>query len=187
MTQVRSPRIGVDWGVTETATTATVDIRTGEVDTGTTYDLPHAQHGKKAATRLARHQRMMARRRTRKGQPNTKGYEKAKRKAAQAHRKVARQPQDDARKWAKKIVTDRDRIAVEDFKPRFLASSTMARKAADAAIGATKTELVWMATKHGRDLRLVHPKNTTTDCSHCRARTKHRLPSDPTRASGVRH
>jgi len=41
---------------------------------------------------------------------------------------------------------------------------------------ATKYELVWQATKAGRDLRLVHPKNTTTDCSSCGARTKHRLP-----------
>ena len=39
----------------------------------------------------------------------------------------------------------------------------MAKKAADAAIGAVKTELIWMANKHGRDLRLIHLANTTTD------------------------
>ena len=168
--------IGVDWGITETATTATIDTVTGAVDTSATYDLPHAQHGKKAAANLARYQRMMARRRTPKRHPNTKGYEHAKKQAAKAAKKVARQRRDDARKWAKRVVTDHDQIAVEDFKPKFLIKTTMARKAADAAIGATKIELVWQATKHGRDLRLVHPAHTTTDCFHCRARTKHRLP-----------
>lgn len=168
--------IGIDWGVTETATTATADVRTGEVDDATAYDLPHKEHGKKAAQGLARYQRMMARRRTPRGTENTKGYEKAKKYAAKAHKKVARQRQDDARKWARNLVQHHDRIAVEDFKPKFLAKSTMGKKAADAAIGATKAELVWQAKKAGRDLRLVHPRNTTTDCSNCGARTKHRLP-----------
>lgn len=43
--------------------------------------------------------------------------------------------------------------------------------------GQAKAELIWQATKHGRDLRLVHPRHTTMDCSNpnCGARTKHRL------------
>ncbi|MFF9016467.1 RNA-guided endonuclease InsQ/TnpB family protein [Streptomyces sp. NPDC014870] len=91
--------LGVDWGVKETATT-----------TSDAHDLPHAEHGKKAAAKLAGYQRMMA------------------------------------------------------------------RKAADAAISATKHELINMARKHGRDLRLVHPAHTTMDCGLCGARTKHALP-----------
>ncbi|MGA8295412.1 MAG: transposase, partial [Acidimicrobiales bacterium] len=79
------------------------------------------------------------------------------------------------RKWAKSVVVHHDRIAVEDFRPKFLAKSTMASKAADAAIGATKRELVHMAHKHSRDLRLVAPGYTTMDCSQCGARAKHRL------------
>lgn len=67
-------------------------------------------------------------------------------------------------------------LAVEDFRPKFLAKSTMARKAADAAIGITKRELIAMARKHARDLRLVDPKHTTMDCAACGARTKHPLP-----------
>ncbi len=67
-------------------------------------------------------------------------------------------------------------IAVEDFRPRFLARSSMTRKAADAAIGATKQALVEMGRKHGRDVRLVHPAHTTMDCGRCGARTKHALP-----------
>jgi len=158
--------LGVDWGVADTAVTTSCD-----------HDLPHHEYGRKAEQKLARYQRMMARRRTPKGKPRTRGYERAKARAAKQHKKVARQRQDTARKWAKNVVRDHDRIAVEDFKPKFLARTTMARKAADARIAATRAELEWMAAKHGRDLRLVHPKYTTMDCSNpnCGARTKHRL------------
>ncbi|MGW1729397.1 RNA-guided endonuclease InsQ/TnpB family protein, partial [Streptomyces sp. NPDC002306] len=48
--------LGVDWGVTETATT-----------TCDGHDLPHPEFGKQAAQRLARYQRMMARRRPARG------------------------------------------------------------------------------------------------------------------------
>ncbi|MCW2875157.1 transposase, partial [Actinacidiphila oryziradicis] len=61
-------------------------------------------------------------------------------------------------------------------RPKFLAKSTMARKAADAAIGATKQALIHMARKHGRELHLVTPAHTTMDCAQCGARTKHALP-----------
>jgi putative transposase len=157
--------IGVDWGVKETATT-----------TSDPHDLPHPQHGKKATQKLARYQRMMARRKPKKGQPGSKGYREAKRQTAKLHKKVARQRQDTGRKWAKRVVRDHDALAVEDFRPKFLAKSTMAKKAADAAIGATKAALTEMARKHGRELHLVHPAHTTMDCAHCGARAKHRLP-----------
>ncbi|MFI2375743.1 RNA-guided endonuclease InsQ/TnpB family protein [Streptomyces sp. NPDC018964] len=157
--------LGVDWGVKETATT-----------TSDPHDLHHAQHGKTAAQRLARYQRMMARRKPDRGQAASKGYRQAQAQAAKLHKKVARQRQDTARKWAKRVVRDHDAIAVEDFRPKFLAKSTMARKAADAAIGATKQALIEMGRKHGRDVRLVHPAHTTMDCASCGARTKHALP-----------
>jgi putative transposase len=119
---------------------------------------------------------MMARRRPKQGQPASKGYREAKKLRAKAYKKVARQRQDTGRKWAKKVVRDHDAVAVEDFRPRFLAKSTMASKAADAAIGATKTALLEMGRKHGRDVRLVHPAHTTMDCANCMTRAKHALP-----------
>ncbi|WUD71829.1 transposase [Streptomyces sp. NBC_00510] len=157
--------IGIDWGVVATATT-----------TSDAHDLPHAQHGRTAAQRLARYQKMMARRRTPGNKPATGGYRKARRAAAKVSKKIARRRQDTARKWAKRVVRDHDAIAVEDFRPKFLAKTTMARKAADAAIGATKAALIEMGRKHGRDVRLVHPAHTTMDCGSCGARTKHALP-----------
>ena len=74
------------------------------------------------------------------------------------------------------MVTDFDRLAVEDFRPKFLARSTMARKAADAAVSATKRELLHMARKHGRTTYLVYSAYTTMDCGQCGARAKHALP-----------
>ncbi|MGW1534848.1 RNA-guided endonuclease InsQ/TnpB family protein [Streptomyces aureus] len=157
--------IGIDWGVKETATT-----------TSDSHDLPHPQHGKTAAAKLARYQKQMARRKPARGKAASKGYRTASRAAAKVHKKVARQRQDTGRKWAKTIARDFDQLAVEDFKPKFLAKSTMARKAADAAIGVTKTALIEMARKHGRIVHLVHPAHTTMDCAQCGARTKHALP-----------
>jgi putative transposase len=156
--------IGIDWGVKDIAVT-----------TSAAHDLPHPELGKKSAEKLSRYQRQMARRQPGKGQKPSAGYKRAKRKAAKAHAKVAAQRQDTARKWAKKVVRGFDQLAVEDFKPRFLAKSTMARKAADAAIGATKRALIEMAAKHGRHVHLVDPAYTTMDCSACGARAKTRL------------
>ncbi|MFE2984805.1 RNA-guided endonuclease InsQ/TnpB family protein [Streptomyces sp. NPDC059262] len=157
--------IGIDGGVRETATTTSDD-----------HDLVHAQHGRAAAQRLARYQRMMARRQPNRGQAASKGYREAKRQTAKLHKKVARQRQDTGHKWAKRGVHDHDALAVEDFRPKFLAKTTMARKAADAAISATKTALIEMGRKHGRAVYLVHPAHTTMDCAWCGARTKHALP-----------
>ncbi|MGE5135227.1 MAG: RNA-guided endonuclease InsQ/TnpB family protein [Gemmatimonadota bacterium] len=157
--------VGIDWGVTQIATT-----------TSDGHDLPHPEFMKKSAGKLAKYQRQMARRKPQKGKPASAGYRRARRKAAKAHAKVAAQRQDTARKWAKKIARDFGQIAVEDFHPRFLAKSSMARKAADAAIGAAKSALLQMAAKHGRVVHLVDPAHTTTDCSACGARAKQRLP-----------
>ncbi|MFG3405744.1 RNA-guided endonuclease InsQ/TnpB family protein [Streptomyces sp. NPDC048142] len=156
--------LGVDWGVREAATT-----------TSDAHDLPHAEHGGRARAKVVRYDRMMARRRPKKGRPGSKGYREAKKLRAKAHKKVARQREDTGRKWAKKVVRNHDAIAVEDFRPKFLAKTTMARKAADAAIGTTKAALMEMGRKHGRDIRLVHPAYTTMDCGRCDARAKHAL------------
>lgn len=109
--------LGVDWGVKETATT-----------TSDAHDLPHAEHGRRAAQRLAHYQRMMARRKPARGQAASKGYREARKQTAKLHKKVARQRQDTARKWAKRVVRDHDAIAVEDFRPKFLSRTTMAAR-----------------------------------------------------------
>jgi putative transposase len=88
---------------------------------------------------------------------------------------VQRQRKDAAVKWATRVVRDHSVIAVEDFKPKFLARSTMARKAADNGIGMTKTELVERGMRAGREVVLVPPAYTTMTCSDCGTRAKDRL------------
>jgi putative transposase len=156
--------IGIDWGVKDIAVT-----------TSGAHDLPHPGFGKKSAEKLGRYQRVMARRKPERGKAASAGYKRAKRQAAKAHAKVGAQRKDTARKWAKSVVRDHDVIAVEDFKPRFLAKSTMARKAADAAIGSAKKSLLELAAKHGRVVHLINPAFTTMDCSGCGARAKSRV------------
>jgi putative transposase len=156
--------IGIDWGVIATATT-----------TDPAYDLPHLGYRRRCAAELAKAQRKLARRRRPKGHPQSRGYRDARRESARLHRKAARQNTHAARTWAKQVVDHHRLIAVEDFKPKFLARSTMARKAADAAIGAAKRELIDRGTRAGRKVVLVPPAYTTMTCSECSARTKSRV------------
>lgn len=158
------PGIGIDWGVTTTATT-----------TEPAFDLPHLGHRRRCAAQLAKAQRKMARRRQPKGQPQSKGYQTAKRQAARVAKKAARQNIHDARVWARTVVERHHLIAIEDFKPKFLAKTSMARKAADNAIGAAKRELIERGTRAGRKVVLVPPAYTTMTCSGCGERTNLRL------------
>ncbi|WP_328412462.1 RNA-guided endonuclease InsQ/TnpB family protein [Nocardia sp. NBC_00403] len=153
--------VGIDWGVSVTATT-----------TDTRFDLPFLGHRKRCAAELAKAQRRMARRHNGKRGPQSRGYKRAAREAAKLHKKAARQTRHDSRVWAKRVVAHHALIAVEDFRPKFLAKSTMARKAADAAIGGAKRELVERGVRAGRKVVLVQPAFTTMTCSRCFARTK---------------
>ncbi len=157
-------KVGIDWGVSTIATAS-----------DPAFDLEAPVYGKKGAAALAKYQRRMARRRPARGQAGSKGYKKAKLDAARAAKKVARQRQYTARVWAKDVVANNDVIAVEDFKPKFLAKSTMARKAADNAIGTTKQELISAAKRAGRTVVIVPPAYTTMTCSECGTRAKSRL------------
>jgi putative transposase len=156
--------IGIDWGVRAVAITTDAE-----------YDLLHPEHGRRAAEELARRQPTMARRAPARGRRASKGYLGAKRVVAKLSKKVARQRQDTARKWATKVVANHGVLAVEDFKPKFLAKSRMARKSADGAIGTTKATLIEYAQRAGRKVVLVPPAYTTMTCSGCSARAKSRL------------
>jgi putative transposase len=148
--------IGIDWGVSTVATA-----------TDPAYDLPYEGYRKRCAAGLAKAQRRMARRRRPRGQAQSAGYRRARREAAKIHKKAAQQNTHTARLWARRVVDHHQLIAVEDFRPTFLAKTTMARKAADAAIGAAKRELVERGVRAGRRVVLVSPAYTTMTCSEC--------------------
>lgn len=156
--------IGIDWGVSTTATT-----------TDPAYDLPHAGHRRRSATEQAQAQRKMSRRRRPRGHAQSKGYQRAKREAAKVAKTAQRRNAYDGRVWARKVVADHHLIAVEDFKPKFLTKSTMARKAADAAVGTIKRTLIEYAERAGRKVVLVQPAYTTMTCSGCGTRAKDRI------------
>ena len=156
--------IGIDWGVSTTATT-----------TDPAYNLPHVGARKAAASDLTKAQRKMARRRKPKGQPQTKGYQRAKLEAAKVAKKAQRRNTHAGRVWARRVVADHQLIAVEDFQPKFLAKSTMARKAADAAVSTIKRTLIEHAERAGRKVVLVQPAYTTMTCSGCGTRAKDRI------------
>lgn len=156
--------VGVDWGVTTTATT-----------TDPAYDLPFGGHRRRCAAELAKAQRKMARRRRARGRSPSRGYRQARRAAAKLHQKAQLQNVHTARIWAKRVVDHHGLIAVEDFKPRCLTRTTMARKAADAAIGVAKRELIQRAVRAGRQVVIVAPAYTTMTCHRCFARATQRL------------
>lgn len=157
-------RIGIDWGIATPATT-----------TDPAYDLPYAGHRRRCAAELARAQRKMARRRRPRGQSHSRGYRQARASKARIERHAARQAQHDRRVWAKRVVDNHQLIAVEDLRLKFLARSTMARKAADIGLGDLRRELIERAVRAGRTVVNVAPAYTTMTCSRCFARTTQRL------------
>lgn len=168
--------VGIDWGVQETATTVTVDDQ-GEVKESVDLDMPFGAYERKYEKRLAEVQRRMARRyqKDKRRSEQSRGYKKALRQYRELKRRSTAQRKDAANKWAVKVCRSSDAIASEDFKPKFLSRTTMARKAQDAAIGQLIGALEWQAVKRGRRFVKVNPAYTTQDCSNCGARAKHRL------------
>ena len=156
--------IGIDWGIKTTATT-----------TDPAYNLPHVGARRAAAADMKAAQRKMSRRRKPKGQPQTKGYQRAKLEAAKVAKKAARRNTHEGRMWARRVVADHQLIAIEDFRPKFLAKSTMARKAADAAVSTIKRTLIEYAERAGRKVVLVQPAYTTMTCHACGTRAKERM------------
>lgn len=167
---------GIDWGVQETATTMTVDSQ-GEVRESADLDIPFMAYERKYEKRLTEAQRRMARRyqKDKRRSEQSRGYKKALRQYRELKRRITAQRKDAANKWAVKVCRNSDAIASEDFKPKFLSRTTMARKAQDAAIGQLIDTLEWQAVKRGRRFVKVNPAYTTQDCSNCGARAKHRL------------
>ena len=168
--------VGIDWGVQETATTVTVNEQ-GEVRESVDLDMPFGAYERKYEKRLAEVQRRMARRyqKDKRRCEQSRGYKKALRQYRELKRRSAAQRKDAANKWAVKVCRNSDAIASEDFKPKFLSRTTMARKAQDAAIGQLIDTLERQAVKRGRRFVKVNPAYTTQDCSNCGARAKHRL------------
>lgn len=152
--------IGIDWGVSSVANT-----------TDSAFDLPCGNQTIHNEKNLKDAQRRLSR-----AKKGSKGWDRAKKDVARIHLRISRQRKDRAFKWARKVVTAFGKIAVEDFKPKFLSNSKMAKKAADGAVGMTKNILITMAESCGRTVALITPAYSTMECSNCGVRAKSRIP-----------
>lgn len=157
--------IGVDWGVSTSATTTDPD-----------YDLPYRQIAARQAAKVKRYSRQMAMWKARRDAEEERLYRRARRRKAKAERRARFQRQEHARRWARRIARDHEKIAVEDFKPKFLAKTSMSRKAHDAALSQCKRALLDAGRNLDRQVVLVPPAYTTMTCSSCGRRANSRLP-----------
>lgn len=161
--------IGIDWGVETTASTVSLNLKTGEISDDGDDDLPHIGFERIRHRQVREAQRRMARRRRRgvKYPNQSRGYKKARSQYRELCRRIAAQRATIAHTWARRVCEHNDIIASEDFKPKFLAKTSMARNARDAAIATNIHALQWQAAKHGRKLIPVNPAYTTQSCSNC--------------------
>src|SRR5699024_7223884 len=140
------------------------------------YDLPYRDIAAQQAAAVKRYSRRMAVWKDQRCEDARKHYERARKKKAKAERRARNQRQEHARRWARRVAKDHQRIAVEDFKPKFLARSSMSHKAHDAALGQCKAALIEAGRKLGRDVSVVPAAYTAMTCSMCGRRTNDRIP-----------
>ena len=161
--------VGIDWGVKTTASTVGLNLATGEISENSVDDFPHMGFEKIRHNQVAKLQRRMARRHKKgvKYSNQSKGYKKARSQYRNLCQRIAAQRLTIAHTWAKHVCAHNDIIANENFKPKFLSKTNMARNAQDAAIAMDIQILQWQAAKNGRKIIQVNPAYTTQACSNC--------------------
>jgi putative transposase len=161
--------VGIDWGVETTASTVGMNLSTGEISENSPDDFPHMGFERIRHRQMAGLQRRMARRHKEgvKYPNQSRGYKKARTQYRKLCQRIAAQRLTIAHTWAKRVCERNDIIASEDFKPKFLSKTTMARNAQDAAIAMDIQILHWQAVKNGRRFIPVNPAYTTQTCSEC--------------------
>ncbi len=94
-----------------------------------------------------------------------------KRQAKRLHRKAARRRKDALHKFSRSIVEKYQKIFIGDVSSLKLATTRMAKSVLDAGWGMLKTQLQYKGENAGRCVRIVNERNTTQECSSCKART----------------
>lgn len=133
----------------ETAGTKAVGIDLGVKSLAVTSDgeeFANPKHFDRHARRLAKYQRMMARRAPKPGQNASSNYRKAQRKAARVHAKIADSRRDAIHKVTTDLVERYDVIVIEDLNVSgLIKSKRMSRSIADTAWGEFRRQLVYKA------------------------------------------
>lgn len=140
------------------------------------YDLPYRQIAARQAVKVKRYSRQMAMWKARRDAEEERIYRRARRRKTKAERRARFQRQEPSRRWARRVARDHEKIAVEDFKPKFLAKTSMSRKANDEALSRCKRALLDVGRNLDRQGALVPQAYTAMTCSSRGRRAISRLP-----------
>jgi putative transposase len=118
---------------------------------------------KQGHKRLSKAQRKLS-----KLEKGSKERRKAGKVVAKTHEKICNQRKDFCHKEARKIVSQYQRIYIEDLEvKKMMERSHFARSIADASWSQFCQFLTYKAEEAGRELKLVNPAYTTQICSQC--------------------
>jgi len=172
--------IGGDPGIKSTMTTAVIEL--GELALETGFDLDYQEFAKESASKLARQQKSLTRKRRdvdggnktnkKSNTEQSHAYRLDKFKVAKTHKKIKNQRKDAYNKYGKRLAESFDVIAIENLRSKFLGKTKMARKAQDAALTLLIQIILWQAKKRGAKAVLVPPYNTTQECFYCGTKPK---------------
>lgn len=144
--------VGIDFGITRLAT-----LSTGEHIASPRYLRRYTQ-------KLARAQRQLSGK-----QKGSRRRAKARQRVARIHEKIANSRKDGLNKLAWKLVSENDRIFVEDLNLRGMVKNhSLARSLSDAAIGAAIRTIETKAAMHGKHvLKIDRWFPSSKMCSSC--------------------
>jgi len=140
---------------------------------GNTKDNP--KFYRKSERRLNRLNRRKSKK-YRKGQKQSKNYQKARIRAAITHLKVSRQREEHAKRLARCVVRSNDVIAYEDLNVLGLVKNRkLSKSISDAGWSSFRKWIEYFGFKFGKITVAVPPHYTSQDCPKCEARIKKSL------------
>ena len=112
----------------------------------------------------------------RKGQKQSKNYQKARIRSAKTHLKVSRQREEHAKRLARCVVRSNDVIAYEDLNVKGLVKNRkLSKSISDAGWSQFRKWVEYFGSKFGRITVAVPPQYTSQDCPKCLARVQKTL------------
>ena len=114
--------------------------------------------------------------RSKKGQPQSNNYKKARQKLAKLHLKVSRQREEWAKRVARCVTKSADLIAYEDLKvKKMIRNHKLSKSIQDMGWRKLRYWIEYFGVKFGKVTVAVPPHYTTVDCSVCGAKVQKSL------------
>lgn len=167
--------VGIDAGITSLLT-----LSTGE-------KIANPRHERRDRLRLARAQRELSRK-----QKGSANREKARRKVARVHARIADRRKDFLHKLSTRLVRENQAVVIEDLSVRnMVRNHSLARAISDAAWSDLRAMLEYKCDWHGRELVVVdrwYPSSKTCSaCGHLTAKMPLSVREWDCGACGTRH